>query len=977
MTLPSVGGDDNTRSESWDYKYDTVAVEDGEKKSKFTEEEEEKSNFTQEYISTGISSLGMLISGIQFAWIGPILPALLSGAFKIHITMKQSVWVMSLLQVGAVPGCILGSIIANVYGRRISILFISIPFIISSIVTVMAENVMHYYIARFISGISVGACFSVIPMYISEIASPEIRGKLGTSYGLSMSAGILLSFILGAYLPIVTNAMICTIFPIIMLILSFYLPETPYHFIIKQDFDRAEKTLKFLRKKSNVREELKRLIEGNREETAKGKTSFWDLLTNPTNRKSLIIICVLLKGQQWTGSTAIFGYSQVIFEEGHSSISAETCGVLLAVMNFAVVFLCGSLIDLLGRRKLLMISALIATFPLAMLGCYFYLQDNVKYEYIEYFRLTPLIAIVIYKFSYGIGLSPIPYVLLGEIFPTTVKAHAASFVSVYGSLVGVCANKMYELMYSEFSYPGTFIMYVGFTLLMLPFIYFMVPETKGLSLEEIQARLKKEYMMAQNKKENDYKYSEVLNEKPEEFELSIETKKGYYFQEWIVSFIASMLLFVTGIHYMWVSPILPALLNGSEKIHITTAESVTILGILNIGVVPGTIGGSMLADRFGRRLTLIWTGVLFVISGIILIFSYTAFTLCMARFLAGLSAGVGATVVLVYCSEIASPEIRGILLIVMTTFSNLGMVVVYFIGTFSNFQMNTIICCIFPVVTLLILFYIPESPYYLIYKKDYVNAEKSLRFLRGRSNVTQELKEMKEGGTNKDSEQTNNFLALFTEKTNRWALFMAGGLICCTELTATNVISQYCNVIFEKANSSVMSADAGGIVQSIINMVVVLLCGCMIEKVGRRVLLLASCFLSVFPLIAVGIFFYFQESGYPNIDQYSLIPFIGLTSLKFTVGLGIYCIPFIYIGELFPTNVKANASAICIILATVFNVLAIKLYQLLTDHVSYDIAFYAFALLCIASGIFVYVFVPETRGKSFEEIQEDLRRITK
>ncbi|XP_044732862.1 facilitated trehalose transporter Tret1-2 homolog [Chrysoperla carnea] len=483
--------------------------------------------------------------------------------------------------------------------------------------------------------------------------------------------------------------------------------------------------------------------------------------------------------------------------------------------------------------------------------------------------------------------------------------------------------------------------------------------------------------MAQTKKENDYKYSEVLNEKPEEFELSAGTKKNYYFQEWVVSLIASMLFLITGIHYMWVSPILPDLLNGSEKIHITTEESVTIIGIFNVGIIPGTIGGSMLADRYGRRLTLIWTGVLFVISGIILIFSYTAFTLCVARFLAGISVGIGYTVVLVYCSEIASPEIRGILLIVMTTFVNIGIVVIYFIGTFLSFQMNTIVCGIFPVVTFLLLFYIPESPYYLIYKNDYVNAEKSLKFLRGRSNVTSELKQMKEGDTNQDNAQQNSFLALFTVKTNRWALFMAGGLICCTELTATNAISQYCNVIFEKANSSVMSADAGGIFQSIINLVVVFLCGSLVEKVGRRILLLASCLSSVFPLLAIGIFFSFQEHGYPNIDQFSLVPFIGLTSLKITVGLGIYCIPFIYIGELFPTNVKANASAICVILSTVFNTITIKMFQVLTDNLTYDIAFYVFSVLCLAAALFIYVFVPETRGKSFEEIQNDLRRIAK
>ncbi|XP_044733159.1 facilitated trehalose transporter Tret1-2 homolog [Chrysoperla carnea] len=483
---------DGKSSSNWDYKYVEVQNNDEE-----LGKSESKRNYIQEYITTAISGFGMLICGIHFTWIGPILPQLLSGNFKIQITMEQSVWVIGLVQVGAIPGCIIASIVANVYGRKKAILFATIPFIISAIITTFAETVLHYYIARFIGGFGVGIAYSVIPMYISEISSAEIRGILGTSIHLSLSVGAFICFVLGAYLPIVTYSAVCAIFPIIMLCFTFYLPETPYFRVVKHDYEEAENILKFLRKKIYVRDELKRLIEGYKAETAEKKQSWLDLFRDNTNRKSVIIITALLMAQQWTGGIAIFSYSQVIFVDGHSSISAETCGIFLSFMNFAVVFLCGALVDRLGRRILLMISGSITILPLVILSGYFYLQDHTNFVYIENLRLIPLIAIVFFKFSIGIGVSSLPYLILGELFPTSVKAHAASVISISGSVVGVAGNKMYQVFLQEFGYSATFVIFIMWMILALIFVYFMVPETKGLTLEEIQVKLRKS-----NKKQN-------------------------------------------------------------------------------------------------------------------------------------------------------------------------------------------------------------------------------------------------------------------------------------------------------------------------------------------------------------------------------------------------------------------------------------------------------------------------------------------
>ncbi|XP_044733644.1 facilitated trehalose transporter Tret1-like [Chrysoperla carnea] len=345
--------------------------------------------------------------------------------------MEESVWVIGFLQCGFLPGSIVASMITDHYGRKKTILMTSIPFILSSLISIYAESVIHYYIARFLGGFGLGANSVVVSVYISEISSPKISGILSTSIHLALSVGILFAFVLGAYLSIVTYCSVLIIFPIIQLIFTFYLPETPYFQVMKQDYNGAEKTLRFLRKKSNVRDELNRLIEGYEEETSKKKQLFWDLFRDRTNLQSVFIITVLRAAQVFTGFTAINGYSQVIFEDGHS-------------------------IERFGRRIILMTSGIITLIPLTMLGVYFYLQDNIHFVYIEHLRLIPLISIALFKFSFGIGLNAIPYILAVELFPTSVKSYASSLNAICLAVFGVLANKVYQVVLKEFNYPGAF-----------------------------------------------------------------------------------------------------------------------------------------------------------------------------------------------------------------------------------------------------------------------------------------------------------------------------------------------------------------------------------------------------------------------------------------------------------------------------------------------------------------------------------------
>lgn len=265
----------------------------------------------------------------------------------------------------------------------------------------ITDAIIHIYIARLLWGLSVGIVFTVLPMYIGEIAQDSVRGALGSLMQLFITFGILWSSAVGFY----TSWLVCTymsmVLPVLFLIFFTFMPESPYHLCAVGEKEKAAKALMFFRGKSNdgVQKELEQ-IQCLMDEAAQQPSSMKEVFATPGRRKALSLSCGLVGFQQMSGINAVLFFSGNIFlAAGSDDIALNSCIVsLVQVLASAVTPLVA---DRLGRRILLIFSSVGMLLGLTTLGLYFNLQKHM--DDVSHLAIMPLASLVVYMIVYCVG----------------------------------------------------------------------------------------------------------------------------------------------------------------------------------------------------------------------------------------------------------------------------------------------------------------------------------------------------------------------------------------------------------------------------------------------------------------------------------------------------------------------------------------------------------------------------------------------
>ena len=365
------------------------------------------------------------------------------------------------------------------------------PLIIGWVLVIVAETAVTIYVARFLSGISYGMAYSATPMYLGEIASDEVRGAIGTLLTVMAKGGILLVFAIGPYVSIEVLAYILLVPTIIFLVTFFWLPESPYFLVGQAKHDDATKSLQWLRARDDVKDELNMISESVRK-AKENRGSFKELFVDG-NRRSLIIILGLGACQQLCGSQAVIAYSQQIFEKVGSDLGASESSIIMAVIQLIISVLSSSIVDRLGRRPLLLISISGAAICNIIIGLFFFLDNETDID-VKSISWLPITTIMIFIVSYTIGLATVPFALLSEIFPTNVKAIAASMYTIFASAISFGVMKLFQVVSDGLGIHITFWGFALFSFFFVAFVWFLIPETKGkpldVILEEMNAKAK-------------------------------------------------------------------------------------------------------------------------------------------------------------------------------------------------------------------------------------------------------------------------------------------------------------------------------------------------------------------------------------------------------------------------------------------------------------------------------------------------------
>ncbi|KAF2894809.1 hypothetical protein ILUMI_11366 [Ignelater luminosus] len=333
------------------------------------------------------------------SWPSPALVQLTSdnSPIGIKLTAEEGSWVASSFLLGSIPGCLFAVWLNEKLGRKTALLISSFPLGLPWFGIASARSVLVLCTLRFIAGIGLALLTTGTTTYIGEVADKDIRGRLGTTLNKGL-IGTLYVLCVGPFVTYETLALSCSILPMTFAIIFYFMPESPYYLIKIGNKNAAKENLiRLLGNNTPPKTIEERLleIESVVEHDMKNQSTLWEFLSNKKYRKSLIIIIGIKTLQQLSGMTAIDSYTQTIIEASASSISSEITSIIAGFVQLPATFLAAGLVDRMGRKPLMIISALGCATALIGEGSYFYLY-KVTLNDVSMISWLPTAALVFY-----------------------------------------------------------------------------------------------------------------------------------------------------------------------------------------------------------------------------------------------------------------------------------------------------------------------------------------------------------------------------------------------------------------------------------------------------------------------------------------------------------------------------------------------------------------------------------------------------
>lgn len=435
------------------------------------------------YKITFVAAVGGLLFGYDTAVIAGAIGFL---QIKFGLSSAMMGWVASCALIGCMIGTTFAGSLSDKIGRKKVLKFSAFLFAVSAIGTAIPESLTTFVIFRMIGGVGIGIASMLAPMYITESAPADIRGRLVSINQLGIVTGILLIYFVNAYIAGLYNEEwnVSTgwrwmfgsgIVPsVIFIILLIFVPESPRWLAKVNQWDKAKVILEKINGVEKAEAELKEIREALMAETVKTPSLFSESLKKP-----LTIGIILAIFSQVTGINAIMYYAPEIFKStGSGSDSSMMQTVLVGVINLIATLVAIKYVDKWGRKALLLIGSTGMFVCLAIIGSAFYfgmLEGNIV-----------LFSILAYITFFGISLGPLAFVVISEIFPNQTRGKAMS-VCIFALWAAVfLVSQLFPILLESIGSAFTFWIFMIMSLFSFLFVWKYLPETKGKTLEEIE-----------------------------------------------------------------------------------------------------------------------------------------------------------------------------------------------------------------------------------------------------------------------------------------------------------------------------------------------------------------------------------------------------------------------------------------------------------------------------------------------------------
>ncbi|KAK9076138.1 hypothetical protein SSX86_004471 [Deinandra increscens subsp. villosa] len=443
---------------------------------------EQSDSIAMVLLSTAVAVCGSLEFGSCVGYSAPVQSDI---SIDLNLSVAEYSLFGSIVTIGAMIGAVTSGRIADTIGRKGAMALSAVFCIVGWLAIFSTMGSVLLDTGRFCTGYGIGIFSFVVPIYIAEIAPKNLRGGLTTLNQLMIVTGSSISFLLGTVVSWRTLALTGLVPCILLLVGLLFIPESPRWLAKVGREVEFEDSLRRLRgAKANIFAEADEIHETILTLQSLPKARLFDLF-DAKYIKAVVIAVGLMVCQQSGGINGIGFYASETFETAGLS-SGKTGTVAYALIQIPVTMLGVVLMDKSGRRALLLVSSSGTFIGCFLAGTSFFFKGQAIF--LEWVPLLAVSGVLIFIASFSIGMGAVPWLIMSEIFPLHIKGAAGS-VAVLVNWFGAWAVSYSFNFLINWSPAGTFWLFSGFCVITVIFVAKLVPETKGKSLEEIQASI--------------------------------------------------------------------------------------------------------------------------------------------------------------------------------------------------------------------------------------------------------------------------------------------------------------------------------------------------------------------------------------------------------------------------------------------------------------------------------------------------------
>jgi sugar porter (SP) family MFS transporter len=439
------------------------------------------------YFIAAVAATGGLLFGFDTGVINVALPSLRE---QLQLTPSQESMVVGAVLFGAMFGPFISGFLTDKLGRKKINVIASLIFVVGSILAAIAPDTNSLIAGRLLLGLAIGIVAATVPLYLAELSPKDKRGRMVTFFQLAITLGILLSYVVGYIFGDAENAWRLMFWAgfvpaIILFVGMLFVPESPRWLLTKGRNEEALKVLNQLRTPEDAVAEYNETLKLLKEE--KLNKSSWMELFMPKLRIPLFIGIGIFAIQQFSGINAIIYYSTDIFKSLFTDSQATLATVGVGIVNSLATILGMQFLDKWGRKPLLYTGLIGTAVCLGTVGLAFFFESSLPASLRQMMLVGGIYTYIIF---FAISLGPLGWLLISEVYPLKIRGFASSMGSFNHWFFDLMVAISFPLMRATSlgKNGGIFFIYMLVVLLGLFFAKFVVFETKGLSLEDIEKK---------------------------------------------------------------------------------------------------------------------------------------------------------------------------------------------------------------------------------------------------------------------------------------------------------------------------------------------------------------------------------------------------------------------------------------------------------------------------------------------------------